>query len=151
MKRLSLLLSLLTTLALAADPVLSFVFKTEKLDLDASGLADASPSFSQQTNEPLVMFRLSKPAARAFGELTARHVGEQMDIIVCGKIISSPVIREPIQGSSGQLSGGFTPEETTALALTLKTGRCPSTSSKSGGAGGKGEGGSGQGEGKPSS
>jgi preprotein translocase subunit SecD len=144
-------LLLLTTPALAADPVLSFVFKTEKLDLDGSGLADASPSFSQQTNEPLVSFRLSKPAARAFGELTARHVGEPMDIVVCGKIISSPIIREPIFAGSGQLSGAFTPEETNALAQTLKTGRCPSTSEKSGGAGGKKEGGTGEGEGKPRS
>jgi preprotein translocase subunit SecD len=128
MNRLALLLALLTTPALADGPVLSFVFKTEKLELDGGSLADASPSFSQQTNEPLVMFWLSRTGASAFAELTARHIGEQVDIIVCGKLIASPFIYEPIQGGSGQLSGGFTPEETTALALTLKAGHCPSIS-----------------------
>jgi preprotein translocase subunit SecD len=137
--------------ALAADPVLSFVFKSEKLELGADGLAGASPSFDAQGAQPVVLFWLSQTGASGFAKITARHVGEQMDIMVCGKVIASPIIREAIQGGSGQLSGAFTVEETTSLALKLKSGRCDTAGNDTGGEGGKSEGGTGEGEGKPSS
>jgi preprotein translocase subunit SecD len=144
-------LLLMATPALAADPVLSFVFKSEKLELGAEGLADASPSFDAQGAQPVVLFRLSQTGASGFAEITARHVGEQMDIIVCGKVIASPIIREAIQGGSGQLSGAFTVEETTALALKLKSGRCDAAGKDTGGAGGKGASGAGAGKDAPGS
>jgi SecD/SecF fusion protein len=151
MVKYTLALLVMATPALAADPVLSFVFKSEKLELGADGLADASPSFDAQGAQPVVLFRLSQTGASGFAKITARHVGEQMDIVVCGKVIASPIIREAIQGGSGQLSGAFTAEETAALALKLKSGRCDAGKKDTGGAGGKGEGGPGEGEGKPSS
>jgi preprotein translocase subunit SecD len=144
-------LLLLATPALSAETVLTFAFKTEKLDLDASGLADASQSFDQNTNQPLILFRLSKPATRAFGEITARHVNEPMDLIVCGKIVTSPVIREPIYAGSGQISGTFTVEEAQALAVMLKEGRCDVTAKKPGAGGDGGSGGAGPGQDVPGS
>jgi preprotein translocase subunit SecD len=99
MVKYTLALLVMATPALAADPVLSFVFKSEKLELGADGLADASPSFDAQGAEPVVLFWLSQTGASGFAKITARHVGEQMNIMVCGKVIASPIIREAIQGS----------------------------------------------------
>jgi preprotein translocase subunit SecD len=141
MLKLALSLLIFTTPALADDPLLTFAFKDEKLELDASGISDASVPSSQQSSEPVVYFRLSKTAARAFGELTSRYVNEPMDIIVCGRLISSPIIRDPIFQGVAQISGTFTIEEARALATMLKEGRCGVTGRKPGAGSGDGVGG----------
>jgi preprotein translocase subunit SecD len=98
MKHLSLLFALITTPALAADPVLSFVFKSEKLVLGENDIQ--------------------------YAELTARHIGETMDIVVCEKLITSPVITSAMEGGQLQISGAMTEDEAGLLAVTLDTGSC---------------------------
>ena len=68
------------------------------------------------TNEPVVTFRLDAIGAKRFGEITRDNVGRPFAIVLDGKVLSAPVIREPIIGGSGQISGNFTAEETTQLA-----------------------------------
>jgi preprotein translocase subunit SecD len=85
-------------------------------------LADASFGFDQRTNEPIVSFRMQPASAQQFGELTARSVGKVLAIKVDGRVLSRPVVREPILGGVGQISGSFTREQARELAVRLKSG-----------------------------
>jgi preprotein translocase subunit SecD len=116
------LMVLASTLA-AAEPALVLVFKKERLGFGPGDIVETSISFDMN-NQPGVIFRMSKEKARAFGELTTRNVAQSFDLVVCGKVISSPVIMEPILGGSGMVSGGFSVEEAKKIADQLKTGTC---------------------------
>jgi preprotein translocase subunit SecD len=107
----------------AAEPALVFVFKKERLGFGPGDAVEASVSFDLN-NQPAVLFRMSKEKARAFGELTTKNVNEIFDIVVCGKVVSSPVLMSPILGGSAMVSGDFSVEEAKKIADQLKTGTC---------------------------
>ncbi len=86
-------------------------------------LVDAQPSF--QNGEPVVSFRFDSQGARRFGEATRANVGRLFAIVLDNKIISAPVIREPILGGSGVISGSFTVQSAQDLALLLRAGALP--------------------------
>ncbi|MBU0723460.1 MAG: protein translocase subunit SecD [Alphaproteobacteria bacterium] len=86
-------------------------------------LVDAQPSFNN--GEPVVSFRFDSVGARRFGDVTATNVGQPFAIVLDDKVISAPVIREPILGGSGQISGNFTVQEAQDLALLLRAGALP--------------------------
>jgi len=88
-------------------------------------LVDAQPSFDERTNEPIISFRFNQAGARRFGAFTKDHVGEPFAIVLDEKVISAPVIREPILGGSGQISGNFTVESANNLAIQLRSGALP--------------------------
>ena len=88
-------------------------------------LIDAQSTFDQRTNEPVVSFRFDSVGARRFGNVTKTNVGKPFAIVLDGKVISAPVIREPILGGSGQISGRFTSFEAQDLALLLRAGALP--------------------------
>lgn len=88
-------------------------------------LVDAQAAFDQQTNQPVVNFRLSTAGARKFAEVTQANVGRQFAIVLDDEVISAPVIREPIVGGSGQISGNFTVESGNDLAILLRAGSLP--------------------------
>ena len=77
------------------------------------------------TNEPIVTFRFDAIGAKRFAEITRENVGRPFAIVLDGKVLSAPVIREPITGGSGQISGNFTAEETVQLAALLSAGALP--------------------------
>ena len=83
----------------------------------------AQLSYMRGTNEPVVAFRMSPAAQRIFGELTAKNVGRKLAIRVDGRVISAPVIREPIVGDSGQIASGLTVDQARDMAAKLATGR----------------------------
>ncbi len=116
-------LILLATSVMAAEPALVIAFSTERLDFGPGDIVEAAPILDQN-NRPAVGFRMSKEKARAFGALTESHIGEKVDLIVCGKIMSSPVIQTPILGGTGLVSGGLTAGETKKLAELMKNGTC---------------------------
>ena len=87
-------------------------------------LVDAQPAFGQ-SNNPVVTFRFNTSGARKFGDYTVENVGQPFAIVLDGKVVSAPVIQEPIRGGSGQISGRFTVEETTQLAILLRAGALP--------------------------
>lgn len=87
-------------------------------------LVDAQPSFDQN-NSPAVSFRFDTTGARKFGEYTAANVGAPFAIVLDGEVISAPVIRDAIMGGSGIISGSFTVEESTNLAVLLRAGALP--------------------------
>lgn len=92
--------------------------------LDGSMLTDARAAFDQN-NQPIVSFSLDSKGAKIFGEFSGSNIGKRMAIVLDGKVYSAPVIRDRIGGGSGQISGGFSVEEATDLAIALKSGALP--------------------------
>lgn len=88
-------------------------------------LIDSQPGFDPRTNEPVVSFRFDAVGAKRFGSVTAANVNRPFAIVLDGKVVSAPVIREPILGGTGQISGNFTVQEAQDLALLLRAGALP--------------------------
>jgi len=100
-------------------------FVSKRIILSGDNLLDAQPRMNNQTNETVVSFTLDRVGAKRFGKATSSNVGRQLAIILDGKIISAPVIRDTIASGSGQISGGFTFQSATDLALLLRSGALP--------------------------
>mgnify|MGYP001170497212 CR=1 FL=1 len=98
---------------------------SKRIILSGDNLIDAKPTMDTQNNETVVSFTLDRVGAKKFGKATSTGVGKRLAIILDGKIISAPSIREPIIGGSGQISGGFTFQSATDLALLLRSGALP--------------------------
>ena len=88
-------------------------------------LVDAQPGFDQRTGEPIVTFRFNNNGARRFAQVTQENVGRPFAIVLDNQVISAPVIREPILGGSGQISGNFTVQAANDLAILLRAGALP--------------------------
>ena len=101
-------------------------YLVEKRILVSGGdLTDAQPGFDQRTSEPIVSFRFNTSGARKFAQVTQENVGKPFAIVLDNQVISAPVIREPILGGSGQISGSFTVESANDLAILLRAGALP--------------------------
>jgi SecD/SecF fusion protein len=88
-------------------------------------LVDAQSGFDQRTGEPVVSFRFDNKGATRFGIASQQNVGRLFAIILDNKVISAPVIREPILGGTGQISGHFTVQSANDLAVLLRAGALP--------------------------
>ena len=93
--------------------------------LSGDRLTDASAGFDPQTREPVVNFRFDLTGAREFPAITEANVGRPFAIVLDGNVRSVPVIREPITGGSGQISGSFTVQEAGTLSALLRAGALP--------------------------
>ncbi|MBN9291323.1 MAG: protein translocase subunit SecD [Hyphomicrobium denitrificans] len=93
--------------------------------VQGADLADAQPGFDSRNGEPVINFRFNQIGARKFANFTKDHVGRPFAIVLDDKVLSAPVIREPILGGSGQISGSFTVEGTNTLAVQLRSGSLP--------------------------
>ena len=100
-------------------------FVSKRIILSGDNLLDAQPRMNNQTNETVVSFTLDRVGAKRFGKATSTSIGKQLAIVLDGKIISAPVIRDTIASGSGQISGGFTFQSATDLALLLRSGALP--------------------------
>ena len=98
---------------------------SKRIILSGDNLVDAKPTMDTQTNETVVSFSLDRVGAKKFGKATSNGVGKRLAIVLDGKIISAPSVREPIVGGSGQISGDFTFQSATDLALLLRSGALP--------------------------
>ena len=87
-------------------------------------LVDAQPSFDQN-GRPAVNFRFNPTGARKFGDYTAENIGSPFAIVLDEEVISAPVIQSHIPGGSGIITGNFTIEESTNLAILLRAGALP--------------------------
>lgn len=87
-------------------------------------LVDAQPSFDQN-GRPAVNFRFNPAGARKFGDYTAENIGNPFAIVLDDEVISAPVIQAHISGGSGIITGRFTVEESTNLAVLLRAGALP--------------------------
>jgi protein-export membrane protein SecD len=93
--------------------------------LSGDMLTDASATFDNQTNEPVVSFRFNATGAERFGEITRDNVGKRFAIVLDDKVITAPVIRSAILGGSGIISGRFTTASANDLAVLLRAGALP--------------------------
>ena len=111
--------------------LISFENSDEKLRINkriivsGDNLINANPKLDNQTNQAIVSFTFDRVGSKKFGRATTDHVGKQLAIILDGKIISAPVINEPILGGNGQITGNFTFQSATDLALLLRSGALP--------------------------
>jgi len=87
-------------------------------------LVDAQPAFDQN-NRPAVNFRFNPTGARKFGDYTAANIGAPFAIVLDEEVISAPVIQSHIPGGSGIITGRFSVEESTQLAVLLRAGALP--------------------------
>ncbi len=98
---------------------------SKRIILSGDNLLDAQPRMNSETNETIVSFTLDRVGAKRFGKATSTGIGRKLAIVLDGKIISAPVIRDTIASGSGQISGGFTFQSATDLALLLRSGALP--------------------------
>jgi preprotein translocase subunit SecD len=78
-----------------------------------------------QNGQPAVAFRFNTSAARAFGDYTLENIGSPFAIVLDDQVISAPTIQSHIPGGSGIITGNFTVEEATNLAILLRAGALP--------------------------
>jgi protein-export membrane protein SecD len=105
-------------------PPVPYVLK-DVVMVSGQNLVDAQPGFDSRTGEPVVTFRFDAAGAKRFGKVTQENVGLPFAIVLDDKVISAPVIREPILGGTGQISGNFTVQRANDLAVLLRSGALP--------------------------
>ena len=101
------------------------VIVSKRIVLSGDNLLDAKPKMDNQTNQTVVSFTLDRVGAKRFGKATTSGIGKRLAIVLDGKIISAPVIQDAIVGGSGIISGNFTFQSATDLALLLRSGALP--------------------------
>ncbi len=106
------------------SPQIPYVLKSQVL-VSGQNLVDAQAAFDQRTGEPVVTFRFDAAGAKRFALVTQENVGLPFAIVLDDKVISAPVIREPILGGTGQISGSFSVQEANDLAVLLRSGALP--------------------------
>lgn len=95
-----------------------------RIEVSGEALKDSQADFDQH-NMPVVTTTFDATGARKFAKLTTEHVNERFAIVLDGKVLSAPTIREPIPGGRGQISGGFTLQGAKDLAVLLRSGALP--------------------------
>ncbi|MBQ0802888.1 MAG: protein translocase subunit SecD [Sulfitobacter litoralis] len=107
----------------AEAPGVFYIIETAPV-VTGEQLVDAQPSFDQ-TGRPAVSFRFDTTGARKFGTYTAENIGAPFAIVLDDEVISAPTIQSAIPGGSGIITGNFTVEESTNLAVLLRAGALP--------------------------
>lgn len=98
---------------------------SKRIIMSGENLIEAQPNLDSQSNQPTVVFTLDRLGAQKFGKATSKNVGRRIAIVLDDKIVSAPSIREPILGGQGNITGSFTFQEVTDLALLLRSGALP--------------------------
>jgi len=108
----------------AADEPGMFYIIEQTPVVSGEDLVDAQPAFDQN-GRPAVNFRFNPSGARKFGDYTAANIGQPFAIVLDDEVISAPVIQSAIPGGSGIITGSFSVEESTDLAVLLRAGALP--------------------------
>ena len=98
---------------------------SKRIILSGENLIDAQPRYDNLNNEPIVAFSLDRLGSQRFGQATSKNIGKRIAIILDNDAISAPVIRDSITGGNGTISGNFTFQTATDLALLLRSGALP--------------------------
>jgi protein-export membrane protein SecD len=96
-----------------------------RIEVDGANLTGASPGQNSQTGEWVVNFTFDGVGTRRFADVTRGNVGRPFAIVLDDKVITAPVIREPITGGRGQISGSFNAQSANELAVLLRAGALP--------------------------
>ena len=98
---------------------------SKRVVLSGNNLISAKPFFDNQLNQTTVNLTLDRAGTKKFARITTNNVGKRLAIILDNKIISAPVINEPIVGGNSVITGDFTFQSATDLALLLRSGALP--------------------------
>jgi len=101
------------------------ILVSKRIILSGENLIDAQPRYDNFNNEPIVAFSLDRLGSQRFGQLTSKNIGKRLAIILDNQAISAPVIKDSITGGNGTISGNFTFQTATDLALLLRSGALP--------------------------
>ncbi len=97
----------------------------KEIAMEGDDIIDVSPGFDQRTDEPIATFRFNGRGARRFAHITEENIGKPFAVVADDKVLSAPVIREPIRGGSGQIAGNLTLEDANRVAMLLRSGTLP--------------------------
>src|SRR5262245_3134806 len=100
-----------------------FVYK--RAILTGRELVDAQPAFDARTSQPVLNFKFNANGTRQFAQATQENVGKPFAIVLDNEVLSAPIIREPILGGTGQISGNFTVQDANDMAILLRAGELP--------------------------
>lgn len=92
--------------------------------VDGGDLADAETSFDLATGQPVVILRFNDTGRAKLAGFTQAHVGRAIAIVVDGRVISAPLVREPILDGISQIGGSLTAKDAVGLVAKLKSGTC---------------------------
>ena len=98
---------------------------SKRIIISGENLIDAQPRFDNLNNQPIVAFSLDRLGSQRFGQATTQNIGKRIAIILDGEAISAPVIQDSITSGNGTISGNFTFQSATDLALLLRSGALP--------------------------
>ncbi len=102
-----------------------FFVVRKRVMISGDRLDNAQATYDSNTGRWIVNFKFDSVGSRKFGKITSENVSKRLVIILDGMVVSAPVIREPILGGSGQISGSFTADSANDLALLLRAGALP--------------------------
>lgn len=88
--------------------------------LGGDSLIDASVIYNN--GKPVITFKLNNYGADAFAEITSNNIGKMLAIVLDDKVITAPMINSRIDGGNGMITGNFSFEEATKIALLLRSG-----------------------------
>ncbi|MFS8581719.1 MAG: protein translocase subunit SecD [Limnochordales bacterium] len=95
-----------------------------RVALTGADLRDARVGLDQ-FNQPAIDIEFTPEGAEKFARLTTLYVGEVIPHLLDGEVLVAPVVRQPITGGTGQITGNFTYEEARSIAIQLKHGALP--------------------------
>jgi preprotein translocase subunit SecD len=85
----------------------------------------AEVGFEPRSNVPIILFEFNDDGARMFADVSTRLVGRPLGIFLDGQELTAPVVREPITGGRGQITGRFTLPEARTLVIQFNAGALP--------------------------
>ncbi|WP_136161378.1 protein translocase subunit SecD [Sphingomonas flavalba] len=88
-------------------------------------LIEAQQGYDQRDNSPVVNIRFDAAGGKRFARVTQENVGRPFAMILDNSVLSAPNINEPILGGQAQISGNFTVQSATELAIALRSGKLP--------------------------
>jgi SecD/SecF fusion protein len=106
------------------DPPVPYLVENRVL-VSGDHVLDANATHEALGGQPVVAFRLDSRGTERFKWATTQYVGKPFAVILDDQVISAPIIREPIKGGTGQISGNFTDLEASTIALLMRTGALP--------------------------
>jgi SecD/SecF fusion protein len=106
------------------DPPVPYLVENRVI-VSGDNIVNAQATYNSAMNEPVVSFAFDAKGKTRFAEATSQNVGKPFAIILDNQVLSAPIIREPILGGTGQISGNFTKESADDLALLLRSGPMP--------------------------
>lgn len=92
----------------------------KKAVLSGDLLLDASVSYDK--GKPIITFNFNSLGAKRFADITKDNIGQMLAIVLDDKIITAPRINGRIDGGSGMITGDFSVDEATKIALLLRSG-----------------------------